>query len=487
MTQSHSGGPGEASSRPGDVRSLDALGRASTADHVVGPSTQGLLRRLRWGILGTIGLLIGLGLVRASFLTGLWRRVVIEGPSMAPQLCGASLRVVCDDCGFPFACDAEHLPPEMKAVCPNCGYLDNSLRQAAFQPADRVLIDRWPLGRAMAMPGDVVALRLPQAGGELAVKRVVARGGQRVSIRDGDLYLDGVLVRKTRQELAAVQVLVHDNDYQPKKTAGLAPRWQPLAPASRWSARGTRLVFSPPQGSLAVPEDGSPEAFDWLAYVHWPCTAQPRLRQTRSPVLDNDSYNPSLTRPLNAVSDVLFTCRLRVQGTAGALALAAEDGPQRFVLVLEPGRRAVLYGGEKQAVLLERPLEIRFRRSPLDIQFGLVDQQVLLAVEGRTIIRQAYERWPGTRESTLRPLAIGARGLTVVLEHLRVWRDLYYLDPRGLSRPWDDPSGGEPRGLFLLGDNPPVSVDSRHWQPSRVALGNVLGRVYPVFWAARHP
>jgi hypothetical protein len=203
--------------------------------------------------------------------------------------------------------------------------------------------------------------------------------------------------------------------------------------------------------------------------------------------LDNDSYNPSLTRPLNAVSDVLFTCRLRVQGTAGALALAAEDGPQRFVLVLEPGRRAVLYGGEKQAVLLERPLEIRFRRSPLDIQFGLVDQQVLLAVEGRTIIRQAYERWPGTREPTLRPLAIGARGLTVVLEHLRVWRDLYYLDPRGLSRPWDDPSGGEPRGLFLLGDNPPVSVDSRHWQPSRVALGNVLGRVYPVFWAARHP
>lgn len=471
---------------PPDTRRDGVLGGVSTAEHVVGPSTQAPLRRLRWGILATVGLLLGLGLVRVSYITGLWQRVVVEGPSMAPGLCGASLRVVCEDCGFPFVCDAEHLPAEMQAVCPNCGYPDNSLQAAVLQPADRVLIDRWPLGRATAVPGDVVAVRLPQAGGELAVKRVVARGGQRLSIRDGDLYLDGTLVRKTRQELAAVQVLVHDNDYQPRKTAGLPPRWQPRSPASHWSAHGTRLVFSPPASGPAALADASPDAFEWLEYVHWPCTAQRRLRQTRSPVTDNDSYNQSQTRPLNVVSDVLATCRLRVEGT-GELALAAEDGPQRFVLVLQPGRRAVLYAGETNTVLLERPLEIRFRHNPLDIQFGLVDQQVLLAVENRTIVRHPYERSSAAPQPSLRPLAIGARGLAVSLEHLRVWRDVYYLDPQGLSRPWDVPSEEEPRGLFLLGDNPPVSVDSRHWQPSCVALKDVLGRVYPAFWAARHP
>ena len=443
-----------------------------------------LLRRLRWGILGTVGLLVGLALVRVSYITGLWQRVVIEGPSMAPGLCGARLRVVCEDCGFPFVCDAEHLPADMQAVCPNCGFLDNSLKKAAFQPAERVLIDRWPLGRAAATPGDVVAVRLPQAGGELAVKRVVARGRQRLSIRDGDLYLDGVLVRKTRHELAAVQVLVHDNDYQPRKTAGLPPRWQPLSSGSHWATHETRLVFSPPTGGPPAPPDASPDAFDWIEYVHWPGTAQPHLRQTRAPVSDNDSYNQSQTRPLNVVPDVQFTCRLRVQG-AGELALAAEDGPQRFVLVLQPGLRAVLYAAEEKSVLLERPLEIRFRHNPLDIQFGLVDQQVLLAVEGRTIIRHAYQRASSTPQPTLRPLGIGARGLTVVLEHLKVWRDLYYLDPQGLSRPWDEPSPAELRGLFLLGDNPPVSIDSRHWQPTRVELANVLGRVLPAFWTVR--
>lgn len=471
---------------PAEARGPEVLGGMPTAEHLVGPGTEASLRRLRWGIVATTGLLIGLALVRVFFVTGLWQRVVIEGPSMALGLCGASLRVVCEDCGFPFLCDAEHLPADMKAVCPNCGYLDNSLKSAVVQPPHRVLIDRWPLGRATATPGDVVAVRLLQAGGELAVKRVVARGSQRLSIRDGDLYLDGVLVRKTRQELAAVQVLVHDNDYQPRKTPGLTPRWQPLAAQSHWSAQGTRLEFAPATRGSATTAAASPVAFDWIQYVHWPCTAQMRLRQTPSPVLDNDSYNQSQTRPLNVVPDVLLTCRLRVQGM-GELALAAEDGPQRFMLVLQPGRRAVLYAGDEKTVLLERPLEIRFRHNPLDIEFGLIDQQVLLAVEGRTIVRHPYERSSGAPQGTLRPLAIGARGLVVVLEHLRVWRDLYYLDPQGLSRPWDEPSREELHGLFLLGDNPPVSVDSRHWQPSRVALGNVLGRVYPAFWSARRP
>lgn len=469
----------------GDARHAGGWREGSAADHLVGLGTETLLRRLRWGIFVTVGLLIGLTLVRISFMTGLWRRVVVEGASMAPGLCGASLRVVCEDCRFAFVCDADYLPADMQAVCPNCGYRDNALKTATFQPPARVLIDRWPLGRATAMSGDVVAARI-QAGGELAVKRVAARGGQKLSIRDGDLYLDGVLVRKTRQELAAVQVLVHDNDYPPQKTAGLPPRWQPLLQRSHWAAKGTRFVFAPSPTSPAVPPDASPEAFDWLQYVHWPGTAQPHLRPTRSPILDNDSYNQAQTRPLNVVPDVQVTCRLRVQGT-GELALAAQDGSQRFVLVLQPGRRAVLYAGEEQSTVVERPLDIRFRHNPLDIQFGLVDQQVLLAVEGRTILRHPYQRRSAAPQPTLRPLAIGARGLTVVLEHLRVWRDLYYLDPQGLSRPWDEPSPSRTRGLFLLGDNPPVSVDSRHWQPSRVALGNVLGRVYPAFWTAHQP
>lgn len=470
---------------PQDRHTLPLAG-GPAADQLVGASSEALLRRLRASILTVVALLAGLGLLRVGFITGWWRRVVIEGPSMAPTLWGTSVRVVCADCGFPFRCAGEHLPADLRAVCPNCGYTDNLWSRGTVLPPDRVLIDRWPLGKGLAEAGDVVAVRLPEAGSELAVKRVAARGGRALSIRDGDLYLDGELVRKTRHELAAVQVLVHDNDYQPRKTAGLPPRWQPASPSSRWKAQGTRIRFAPPAGSVppTAPQAGR-SGFDWLEYVHWPCTARPWQRTVRSPVLDSDSTNPSAApRPLNVVPDVLCTCRLRVQGS-GQLALAAEDGPQRLVLILEPGRRVVLQAGEAPEVLLERPLDIRFRHNPLDIEFGLVDQQVLLAVEGRTIVRYPYQRMHSPPQPTLRPLAIGARGLVVELEHLRVWRDLYYLDPQGLSRAWDCPATGSRHDLFLLGDNPPLSVDSRHWHPPHVGREHLLGRVYPAFWARR--
>jgi hypothetical protein len=64
---------------------------------------------------------------------------------------------------------------------------------------------------------------------------------------------------------------------------------------------------------------------------------------------------------------------------------------------------------------------------------------------------------------------------------LRVWRDIYYLDPAGFSRPWQADDAVARGDLAVLGDNPPVSVDSRNWQQP-LAQSAVLGRVYRPFW-----
>src|SRR5689334_3913898 len=89
--------------------------------------------------------LVILAVVRLSCIDGLLRRVTIDGPSMAPTLCGLHYSVSCGDCGFLFDCDAEHLPTDGRAACPNCGYTANSLDEANFKAAGQVLIDRWPL------------------------------------------------------------------------------------------------------------------------------------------------------------------------------------------------------------------------------------------------------------------------------------------------------------------------------------------------------
>src|SRR4051794_30231947 len=94
-------------------------------------------------LLITIALLL-LVAFRLSCLDGLFRRVTIDGPSMAPAFCGAHYSLTCHDCGFRFLCDAEHLPTDNRVTCPNCGYIDNALEASDFRPADEVLIDRWP-------------------------------------------------------------------------------------------------------------------------------------------------------------------------------------------------------------------------------------------------------------------------------------------------------------------------------------------------------
>jgi signal peptidase I len=40
--------------------------------------------------------------------------------------------------------------------------------------------------------GDVIVLRMPERGPELLIKRVVALPGERVEIRDGNVYVDGI-------------------------------------------------------------------------------------------------------------------------------------------------------------------------------------------------------------------------------------------------------------------------------------------------------
>ncbi|HMC11763.1 MAG TPA: S24/S26 family peptidase, partial [Pirellulaceae bacterium] len=134
-----------------------------------------LRRRVRRAVVAVAVVLVLFTGIRLSLVEGLVRRVTIDGPSMAPAFCGAHYAVGCGDCGFSFQCDAEHLPADGKAACPNCGSTDNSLDATALLPPDRVLIDRWPLLFRRPRRGDVVAVRAP--GGDLAIKRIAGLPG----------------------------------------------------------------------------------------------------------------------------------------------------------------------------------------------------------------------------------------------------------------------------------------------------------------------
>jgi hypothetical protein len=212
-------------------------------------------------------------------------------------------------------------------------------------------------------------------------------------------------------------------------------------------------------------------------------------RTRQSPVLDLDSYNPSQTRLLNTVPDVLLSCRLRVLGRgAGQLALAAIDGERRFEAAIDPAKQtaelvAVDRDGKREVVDREEQLFLEIGQRGVTVEFGLCDQQVILRVAGRQFFRHEYQP-AGKKRDVYHPLAIGSQGLDLSVDELRVWRDVYYLAPDGTGHDWKLSLEPGPKTLALLGDNTSVSIDSRHWA-SGVLPSSVRGVVYRPFWATR--
>ena len=105
------------------------------------------------------------------------------------------------------------------------------------------------------------------------------------------------------------------------------------------------------------------------------------------------------------------------------------------------------------------------------VEVSLVDQQFLLAFDGRTVVAWPYDRPEPPPLPPSCPLAIGAQGMEVTVRDLRVYRDVYYTHPIG---PPGHRRGGRPVRLaadeyFVLGDNSPISEDSRTW-PERGAV-----------------
>jgi len=409
---------------------------------------------------------------RFVVLRGLIRPVRVSSGSMAETLVGRHYHMVCDDCGLPFPCDHDQPPRGMTAVCPNCGFGAIRLRADRLQVGQRVLIDQLAtLSRLRRW--EVVAYQDPYVSGQITVKRLVGLPGEQLAIRDGDVYIDGQLARKDLAEQRRMAVLVHDNDFRPQQEATLPARWQADAADSRWRPLGGGFSFA---GDLREKEPAS--AFDWLTYRHWRCVLTPLPRTEEAPIRDNYGYNQGVARQLHVVRDLMLVCRLKLTGD-GEFVVRCDNGMETLQATIQPaaGRLVVSQDGREIA---DANWPAEFNSAPVQLVFSNIDRQAIVAAGDCVLLsrplltsEQAPDR-PLT--PTSRPFALGARNVHVSVEHLRIYRDLYYLDSRGLDVPWEVKRALADDEVFVLGDNVPISRDSRAYsRPLKRAA--VLGRI----------
>ncbi len=437
-------------------------------------------------------------ILRTWYVEGLIFPCRVASGSMAETLLGPHYHVICEDCGHRFDCGADSATDRPRAVCPNCGYADNDLASLGELAGDRLLIHKsafqfhvpgpWKVRRPPRR-WEVVAFRHPSQPGRIHIKRLVGLPGESIQIRDGDVYVDGQIQRKNLRQQRALAVLVHDAGARPRRESAPPSHWQSRRNDSRWGSADGR--FAHPSTSDAVTSDAvtsdavtsDAAAIDWLHFHD-------------EPITDRHGYNQMVVRrqeEIHAVTDLMLSLRVvRTFGQSGLLLVRLGDGCDNFQLQLDPNRRRweVLRNGRTVPGAVGLLPAIA---DGLLLEVSLFDRQFLMAINGITAIVRPYApSSPGpasSRASLDGSLAIGSQGLGVTLGDLRVYRDVYYTHPIGPDGRWglDHPAELSEDEYFVLGDNSPISSDSRTWPDGPSVNAKLLvGKPLLVHFPARH-
>ena len=401
---------------------------------------------------------------------------------MAPAIFGDRRQCPCPRCDYPIVVGAPQpgqSNPQAAAYCPNCGLSRiNTVPLSDEIFGDRLLVDRLIFRLRPPRRWEIAVFQPPDDSKIPYVKRVVGLPGEAIRIHDGDAYADGELLRKSLGVIREMKVPIFDMDHPPKPM-GWACRWdagpEPIRPLEAIVAED-RLSLDASEATRAVVE---------LNYRHR--NVDTGLDES---IRDDLAYNGSRGVP-KPVRDFIVECEIEIVGGTGAFSLRLGDGAESVRLDLTVG------SGSPNPMLSHRPregnsAEAHYPNLRLDsgrryrVEFAFVDRRAFAAIDGVEVgtpldvfVPKLIEgKLPADRPGTDRPLQLEARGVSAVVRHLKLARDVQYRPEgeNGIAAPWQ--LGADE--YFLLGDNSASSEDSRYWKKPGVPEGDFIGKPFLV-------
>lgn len=389
---------------------------------------------------------------------------IVVGDSMVPSFFGDHRVAECERCKFEMTVDLK-LDLANGLACPNCGALWGNAACLSVRKisADEVhinpaaTIDRW----------GVVAFERNDDSAA-GIKRVIGLPGETIWFENGNVICQVAektrVLKKSLSDQIETRILVHDNGFQ--------------SDSSRWP-----VVAVSDLGSTAVPNQFRDGKYRWRKFE--PKRCYEHLPQSDwTPVLeDNYGFNQGLARRLNPVNEVMLECDLPV-GETGEVLLMISVG-QRFTLARfkrnEGAVTAKTISSEvdgKEAKADSEAVKIVAGQKVI-CQLSNIDHQWMVGVNGQLLSGLSNLVAPPGDQAVA--VFVGSRSASDDSSgQIRLWRDIYYFS-RGLQEQLVQRQQRQAKsasGYFLIGDNLPISSDSRIWTPPSVSREKILGRVY---------
>jgi signal peptidase I len=409
---------------------------------------------------------------------------VVPTGSMAPTLLGLHREITCPNCSFLFVVGIDEEGQTGRAVCPNCGQRGLGEVSAIECGGDRVLVQKFLYDFRRPKRWEVAVFHFPGEPSQAYVKRVVGLPGESIRIIGGDIFVDGKIVRKSIPEIRAMRMLVHDSRFQPQDSQRF-PRWQSRSGSRDPSLENGWIIEGGQFAHRAVKGDNRPRT-DWLVYKHWdPASGR------YGPVRDFYAYNGGDLRADNEVTDLGIEARLCVSNAVDTISVTLRSGSDQFVV-----RIPVARSGSIELLRNNRPVRLSNCQNPFEdselwprnvtLEAMAFDRRVQVAIDGRLLF-DPYDYddpiAPGLASES--PISLGVRGGALEVIDLRIFRDIYYTSSLASTPRYSHGMATSIKlgsdDYFVLGDNSPVSNDSRFWNECPVVRGSMfVGRPFLV-------
>ncbi|MFO0917714.1 MAG: signal peptidase I [Planctomycetaceae bacterium] len=438
--------------------------------------------------------------------------------------------------------DLEHLAADdarrQIAICPNCGQPNIQVSEVSRNHGDQLLVFKQSYLYRDPHRWEVVVFRNPSNPLEAFVKRVAGLPGEVIQVIDGDIHVNGTLCRKTWQEQIELRIPVHKHLGTDDRSAGVHPHWTAEAgetdddPPWQTSGSGFRLKgrdrsdlcwvnyahwvrrggqhqtsvslmswpaeldseSAPPAGLKydreahrlscvgALPEPVRDRLCSLSKTAVFQAAVQDLYEQSHmAPVNDFYGYNSSdQQQPPTVVRDLMWSGRVQVSSGKGEFRVEMSTGPHDFAAVFDFHHRDVrLHMDEQEEPVSTGNLPLSLKQDGALVEMSLFDQQVLVAVDGVPVLPAfAFDTSPGGRV-TRHPVRFGGRGIDVDVDDIRLFRDVFYTPEQtrhGVAQPYRLKKDE----FFVLGDNSPVSHDSRRWDAAGMPRHLLVGKPFLV-------